>query len=332
MSIPVNPLESSNVGVIPLRQATTSDEQVISKEQQSQKNEVPDLILQLASSDSQARFEAVQLLAEKEKSEITAPLIEVIKSGDLCAAPCAMSIAGELKITEAIPELVKYLTSENPNLKLYSTVALANMQCEESVENLISYLDDSNPGIGGVRASEYLSKIKSEKIQPLLINTINGENHEARCNAIWTLGELALNEVTINEETVDSLIKCLEDKHGAVRRLAAEALGKIKSLKAAEALGKIFRGDNDPEVSWYAGCALVNIRAVESLEEISKSFGEDNPTDTRLNAIELMMKLMYPQDKFQFLLSATRDNDPKIRAFAGQEINKLINEQRRSSK
>ena len=82
---------------------------------------------------------------------------------------------------------------------------------------------------------------------PASTETSRGPERAAQVHALGESGAF---------ENVPDLIAALSDSNGNVRRLAASALGKLKSLDAVEPLLKLLENETGPQVRQYTIKAL----------------------------------------------------------------------------
>ncbi len=110
--------------------------------------------------------------------------------------------------------------------------------------------------------------IEHGKALPASTKTSHGPDRAAQVHAMGESGVL---------ENVPDLIDALGDSNGNVRRLAASALGKLKSLDAVEPLLKLLENEAGPQVRQYIIKALGSIgdeRARAALERIASNPNE----------------------------------------------------------
>ncbi len=224
------------------------------------------LIQNLDSPDPETRTQTVLELSKSEDPEVINLLTKFIDERKDSTACCAASALGAIGNSKAISFLTRMSQRREPLQLQYSMNALGK---------LLSQPDANKQDI--------------EEAIETLIKLLNHEHKDVRYNTIIMLGDLGEKSIT-SEESVDSLIKCLSDKDISTRRLASEALGKIKNPKAIPHLANLFINEReDYEVNWNAACALTKINTPEALDALFVGLTNSNPI-VKLFSLEAISK------------------------------------------
>jgi len=133
---------------------------------------------------------------------------------------------------------------------------------EKAIEAVALLLQNKNSDIR-VNAAITLSEINNDEALEILIAALQVENHYS--DYLWNEAVDLLEKIN-NKRTVDFLVTILSSNSDSLKRLAAEALGRIGSEKAVNALLQALQ-DSD-----------VRYKAVEALGKI----GSDKAVDALL--------------------------------------------------
>jgi len=226
-------------------------------------NAVQPLIALLRDSDRNIQETAVLALGHLKDKRAVPALVELARSGQ-CSE--AFEALGQIGDADAIPALVEIAMKNEGNefwvRYYYETMfkAIYTIGAEHATALLVKGLSDKAPEVRA-RSAEILGQLASPaSVRPLLA-ALCDENEEARAAAAEALGLLTVGDETGDdharvfkpaaghplaiEENVKSLQACgavealigaLSDKSDLLKRLAAQALGRIRDPRAAEPL------------------------------------------------------------------------------------------------
>ncbi len=345
----VEPITNTLKTVKPSELVEDTQQEEVQQVQQEQKDEktlaTEALIQKLKNDDAQVRFQATLALSQQESSESVDSLIELLKTSDPSIHPNLIWVLGRLQDSKAINSLIECTKNQDPNICLYAICALqdfvfngaSNPLIEETFVQLLNDTDlevrhvsaltlgelgnkQALPGLieclssedseDAYQALKLLSKIGNEDTASTLISCLDSSKPlNLRYRGIRLLGDLAERGI-INADSINPLIKCLTDEDLSVQRLAAEALGKIKSKEAIEplvnllinsahgnikplneinSLSDLVPHNKDYEVTWTSAMALANTNIPEVIGPVYGCLGDNDPL-VRLYALEALCK------------------------------------------
>ena len=345
----IEPITNTSKTVKPSELVKDIPQEKVEQEQQEQKDEkvlaTEALIQKLKNDNAQIRFQATLALSQEEKPENVDLLIELLTTSDPSIHPNLIWVLGRLQDSKAINPLIECTKNPNSNIRVYAACALQdfvfnganNPLIEEAFVQLLNDTDvevrhiaaltlgelgnkkvlqglieclSSEDSEDAYQALTLLSKIGNEDTASTLVNYVDSSKPlNLRYRGIRLLGNLAQRNIT-NPDSVDPLIKCLKDEDLSVQRLAAEALGKIKSKEAIEplvnllvnsahgnikplneinSLSDLVPRNKDYEVTWTAAMALSNTNIPEVIGPLYGCLGDDDPL-VRFYALEALCK------------------------------------------
>ncbi|MHA1879364.1 MAG: HEAT repeat domain-containing protein [Candidatus Heimdallarchaeota archaeon] len=129
------------------------------------------------------------------------------------------------------------------------------------------------------KAITFIANIRTKEALPTLQKAIENENWEVREAAAEALGKIGTPAA---EEALLTAIK--KDKDWEVRAAAAEALGKIGTPAAVKALQKAIKKDKDWEVRAVAAEALGTIGTPAAVKALQKAIKKDKGWEVRAAA------------------------------------------------
>jgi len=184
----------------------------------------------------------------------------------------AVSILMDLADTSTVEPLIECLASKNWVMRMHAAKALGALGDERSVRPLIPLLMDPVKAVR-VDTSDALARLGSVAVMSLLA-ALRHDEWILRLHACEALGKMSA------EEAVEPLCQLmLNDRDAAVRQDAAKALGAIGNHQALEALTSALM---DLDVRPFAAEALgklKDMRAVPTLIDIVT--GKGRPSNSR---------------------------------------------------
>ena len=134
-----------------------------------------------------------------------------------------------------------------------------------------------NDGVARSAARE-LGRLRDARAVPLLVPKLaESELSQAAMNALVSLGEKA----------VPALIEALRHDHGAVRALAAMALGDIRDERAVEPLVNVLQADDEYAARTAAATALGQLKSPKAIWALVNALRlRDEPTPERQTLLE----------------------------------------------
>jgi HEAT repeat protein len=211
-----------------------------------------------------------------------------LKSSDPAARIKAVTELGEAKQGKAVPDLVKILQDENPEIRLAVIHALGTIGHPAAAEPLASALVNT-PGTATSRTeAEYqsiaqaLAAVGVEAVKSL-VQVLSANDKEARRWAASALGRIK------DPNAMDPLSEKLEDNRSDVRKAAALALGEIGDSRAVPALVRAL-SNRDMETRRAAAEALGSIDSDSGITALIKAVG-DSSEPVQVAAIRSLSKI-----------------------------------------
>ncbi|MFQ6113094.1 MAG: HEAT repeat domain-containing protein, partial [bacterium] len=186
-------------------------------------------------------------------------------------------------------------------------------------DSLLTFLNSPEPEVRA-RAVEAVGKLQGPKCFQPLLKMLNDPNQNVRLETVFALGQLG------NPDAEGALIKRLNSKEALdVKLRIVEALGKIGTEKTFVVLLELFKA-NDAKVRAEAALSvgrlalrnLTNKSVTDSLTQLLK----DKEVQVRWKACYSLMRIGEDLDS-KSLLTATQDEDARVRMFAVQALGRL---------
>lgn len=184
----------------------------------------------------------------------------------------------------AVIPLLNALSMENPTAKMAAMAGLSNLNASEAVDMLLEVLADKDWNIRKVAATT-LGKLKAESAVDALLNLLDDERFAVRIEVV-----IALNHIKPPEAVAAFSKAVVSDNNYEVRKVAATALGNLKSQDAIPALVTAL-GDENWMVRKAAVDSLTNLKAHDGLNNIIEHL-VDEQEDVRSAAAVAVMRLI----------------------------------------
>ena len=153
-----------------------------------------------------------------------------------------------------------------------------------------------------------LSRVKPRRIMDLLVNQLTDRDSAVRRFAAETLGRIGSPQV------LPSLMMVMaKDKESKIRSEAAMALGRIGSTEAILPLIHALRGDADSLVRKSAAAALGLIGSTECLPELFNLLTLDKDSQVRGGAAEALGKIKGLEILPQLIRAFSREKETSVR-------------------
>lgn len=202
--------------------------------------------------------------------------------------------------TPKAKDLVAWLDDNKPDIRASARELLVDCRNKETVKLLVDLLVNSKSLVARMNAILVLGElgsfdkklIETEGVENLLIKYLKEDpDIRIRSYAAEALGKIG------SKDSVDPLTQSLKYRDPVVSRFVVQALGRIGDPRTTPSIVKCLRNndpessieniDNSHEVSWYASCALGDMRHPEIIEQVVESLLVDDPI-VKLYALELL--------------------------------------------
>lgn len=244
---------------------------------------VKDLIRVLKDRDSGVRYNAAKALGIIKDPRAVAGLIKLLKDRNLGVRYCAVKALKAIGKPTVKP-LIKFLGSENSDMRYSAAVVLGEVKDPRAIEPLLALLKDDDPRVSYC-ASEALRKIReSATTRSLITATIDKEKSEKyRAKAKRTAYKTARRLVKIrNSYQIASLSEeSIEDELGSLK-VNSENLKVLDDLKEKKKIVKKVLKKSSEQLK-----DLVNtlksepkLKIIENIKKVSDIIEEKKTTDT----------------------------------------------------
>jgi HEAT repeat protein len=155
----------------------------------------------------------------------------------------AIRLLSEIEDKRALSPLLKMLEDENSEVRKAAIKAIVALEGKNAVDIIIKSLGDTDPGVRQTAAN--CLETLDEPLGLLVYNALEGSQ-----KALIEIGKIK------DPRAVTPLINVLLDKNLFVRRMGAQALGKIGNKPATDRLIKL-AGSWNPIDRFYGSIALL---------------------------------------------------------------------------
>jgi HEAT repeat protein len=224
------------------------------------------LVANLQDKDPSVRRRAVKTLVKIPDVKALEPLIAALQDEDGEVRWDAAKALGNLKDSRSVEPLIAALKDTYWAVQEEAMNALSAVRDPRAIQPLIDFIKQR--GSSTWNAMQALARFGDASVEPL-IATINNDVPRVRADVIWVLGSIR------NSRAVDPLINALKDKDRFVRKCAAEALMRIKDVKALAPLIAVLENrDEDSEVRGKAADALGELKNPRAVEPLTVVLGD----------------------------------------------------------
>jgi HEAT repeat protein len=197
-------------------------------------------ILEDEDADTEQRWFAARILGKFDRPEVIQALVELVKNTDEELSQIAAETLGNFG-PRAIESLATLLLQEDS--RQFATAALAQIRRTETIAPLLSVVADSQVAVRA-HAIEALSSFHDSRIPPVLVAALKDPATAVRKEAVRALGVRAYLDAEL--DLVNLLKPLLSDIRLEVCKLAAIAIGRVKTDAAAAALFELLRSPITP--------------------------------------------------------------------------------------
>ena len=197
-------------------------------------------VLEDEDADTEPRWFAARILGKFDRPEVIQALVELVKNSDEELSQIAAETLGNFGPT-AIESLATLLQQEDS--RQFATAALAQIRRTETIPPLLSVVGDSQVAVRA-HAIEALSSFHDSRIPPVLVAALKDPATAVRKEAVRALGVRAYLDAEL--DLVNLLKPLLSDIRLEVCKLAAIAIGRVKTDAAAAALFELLRSPLTP--------------------------------------------------------------------------------------
>lgn len=271
--------------------------------------------------DPDVREDAASALGEIGNSKAVEPLIKALEDSGNVVRRYAAEALGKIGDKRAVEPLIKAL--KDSHYKVCNNAADSDYRMRDSAAEALGKIGDKRAfellirthlRVSSCLPASLLEKISNEETVELLIKALEDMDCVVRWSAAETLGEIG------DKRAVEPLIKVLGDEDWLVRKNAAEALGKIGDARAIEPLINTL-GDSKENVRRDSEKALKEIGSEKAVEPLIKALMDGNEF-ARCNAASILGEI---RDKraVEPLIKALKDSEESVRHEAASALGEI---------
>lgn len=201
------------------------------------------------------------------------PLKRALREGNTNARKYAARSLGKIAAPNTAEALANALSDKDASYEVANALAQLG---KPATQFLLTALNDKSNATKRREACRVLGKLKSSETVEPLIKILNDGDKEVRIAACVALGEIG------DAKATDAIIEALNDTDNSVREKAVQALGSLKQSTAVPLL-ILALGDSNYSVSYEAGRALENLNEKALADAVRKALGGDSTTLINLN-------------------------------------------------
>jgi len=257
---------------------------------------IPFLLESLSSEYWMGRALAARALSEM-GSEAIAPLTAALEGQDKERRYWAVKILGQMKEESALPEILRFLSDSDSEIRMAAVEALGNYQSPENISLLIEKFIDPS---WVVRREAYKSVVKFGRTAlPFLLSALASVEEDVRYWALRALGDLKPPGI------FPELVKLLKDRSWNIRKTTAEVLSEFGENGLLELTN--LATESDYEVRFWVLQTLGKIGSNISLPLLFRAL--EDPSEAIRNAAQKALANYGPDiidDLFALLKSDKR--------------------------
>jgi HEAT repeat protein len=268
---------------------------------------------QYSSSVSGAAISALVLMEDQGSGTLLMNVLETETASDLVGP--AITGLGELRVNEAIPALIEYLSStSNPDhLRGGAATALLLLKAHEASDAMVELVGNDSKSEQATGAMiTALGVIGNPRAVECLVEVARDRNRWSRhrCAAIISIGNLG------GSSSVNDLVELLHVRDTRVASTSALTLAAIGDVgpEAIEALsGKIGDRAIDPEMRIACAMALKAIDAAVAENVLLQAFANETDKNTRSTFHQIILvegeEIQRQIEEYSDILEAVRDDN-----------------------
>lgn len=235
---------------------------------------IPYLMDSLSSEYWMGRALAAQALTDM-GSEAVFPLVSALESQDKERRYWAIKILGKMHEKSAYPEIKKFLSDPDPEIRMAALEAISFYQNPDSVPYIIErFLDPA--WVVRKHACRAVAKFGNKAVQ-YLINALKSVEEDVRYWALRAIGEIKPRGIN------PILVKLFKDRSWTIRKTTSDVVGSYGEEALME-LTALATDASDSETRYWVLRALGKIRAGISLPLLFKAL--EDPSESIRDAAQ----------------------------------------------
>ena len=208
-------------------------------------------------------------------------------------------VIGWLMGKAAVPELIKAVGTEDKfggggNRRAKACKLLRRIKDPRAVPALIEAFRENDINVRDhvhIAVTETLGPKEAEKTFRECLKSDKWETRRTAIEGLAAMARYLCKEHEISEETVDEMIKLLEDDMSAISHQVCSALGDIGNPKAIPVLLKAYKGESN---AWHREIVIIQVallKGTENAEEEALEKIRNGDAGERNMAAEMLMGL-----------------------------------------
>ena len=214
----------------------------------------------------------------------------------------ALEAIGNIKESKALDQVIKSLKDREVSVRMAAAIALEKITDEGCIHKLIELFTNSKDPFTREIASKILAKIGDSRTTKVFLDSLRDLNSRIRLNAAIALGKSRTTKV------IESLGKALEEENQEIKKAVADSLGKIGNAKAKEILLKQLKNKPCVSVIW----ALGKWKIVEAIPLLIQFLQASSP-EIRAEAAKALGR-MKDQRALHPLIQSLKERHPDAKA------------------
>ena len=184
---------------------------------------------------------ALRALKELRRKDALKPALDALRDADASVRVQAIGVIGFLKLEESIPALTSATGDQDAAVRRAAVSALAFSNLKPAAESITRALADKDWMVREVAAETLGTNANGAQAADPLIKAIADEFWQVRLKAVRSLGRMRI------VRAVEAIGGCLQHPQANLRKEGAAALGEIADPAGLKFLEAVF-DDPDPEV------------------------------------------------------------------------------------
>jgi len=259
---------------------------------------------------------ALNLSLQEESNEVVPMLKDILK--DTSRPPRvkqrALQATADLRVIEALPEVVEALDDADWDVKKSAIEAIGALEARDALPNVKNLLDDFRWSVR-VAAVEVIALLEQQGSLPQLQELLESEDPYRRKAALRALAKLEPDEALPRAQEM------VEDGDWLVRTTVVEVLAQLKGQRALPEFRELLK-DKEWAVRAAVVSSIAELGIVEALPELRQSL-KDADWRVRKAATEALGKLAL-QEALPGLREAQKDEGWDVRTAAVKAVARLM--------
>lgn len=183
---------------------------------------VSDLVSRLKLADSNVKISIVRQLGELHAVSAVDLLVGLLRDSSVLVRVEVVKSLSSIDSISSREAVVSALSDENERVKTLAIEACGKLKIADAVPSLVCFLSSSSLPRVRCAAADALGELKDERAVKPLVCLLKSEGHATRISAVEALGKIG------GKEVAQAMALHLNDGNSIVRREAASILRRLK--------------------------------------------------------------------------------------------------------